>query len=572
MYFQEVGEESKLARSFERIRSIVKKKKYKQEHTENQKNMKLEEMVRQVMSKHKGAQLEAMIRRDGHGMKETVLDSEPLAVAPVTPVAEERVSSPDNIFSPEHRFSSASQELSKQLQEVLNEKIKSLQSSRNQLYDYGGIPIGENLDVSPLTDRKSSTSERLFSPAIEDKTYSALSSECHCPYYTKKDGQPGNPMDLFSPGCETCFHFSPEFPSSPGQRSHSGYTPRPSDNQLTFLSPPDSNSCSIHEQLVQRQNSNSEVFINNESLPRKDTKSIFSPVNVSRYSPSDNQTPSPISEKRSLNGKRSSIASSDRKMSRCSDSDRKTGVGDRRNSDVSQVSDGRSNPTRRSSQLSVRSGVVSARCHDAKNGLSSPISDIRTSPKYSPNIETSRSSPNPGDSRFRDSSTSESEPVYSPPSHSSLSPLDKRYSVVFSPPSDTNFSFSLPVDKVYGSVFSPPTITDSSTSQQAIEVSKENASPNDTIISTPTDKKLSPEMEERPQLTEPSPQSEGDVLSPPPTRDKRYYTVIEAGPRTYTHTVPSPIPSAKELRSARDKRLSYFLAIEQGESKGESGA
>jgi hypothetical protein len=47
-----VGEESKLARSFERLRSIVRKKRQGREKTENEQNMRLEEMVREVMTRH----------------------------------------------------------------------------------------------------------------------------------------------------------------------------------------------------------------------------------------------------------------------------------------------------------------------------------------------------------------------------------------------------------------------------------------------------------------------------------------------------------------------------------------
>ncbi|XP_015174798.1 PREDICTED: sodium channel protein 60E isoform X1 [Polistes dominula] len=46
---EEVGEDSKLARSVDRIRSIVKKKKYRKENSENEKNMRLEQIVREVM-------------------------------------------------------------------------------------------------------------------------------------------------------------------------------------------------------------------------------------------------------------------------------------------------------------------------------------------------------------------------------------------------------------------------------------------------------------------------------------------------------------------------------------------
>ncbi len=52
---QEVGESSKLARSFERVRSIIRKRRNKnvQEKTENQQNLKLEELVMQMMKNNK---------------------------------------------------------------------------------------------------------------------------------------------------------------------------------------------------------------------------------------------------------------------------------------------------------------------------------------------------------------------------------------------------------------------------------------------------------------------------------------------------------------------------------------
>ena len=61
---EEVGEESKLARSFDRIRSIVRKKKYKKEDSENEKNTKLEQIVREVMDKSE---------KDKYAIQETVL-------------------------------------------------------------------------------------------------------------------------------------------------------------------------------------------------------------------------------------------------------------------------------------------------------------------------------------------------------------------------------------------------------------------------------------------------------------------------------------------------------------------
>ncbi|XP_034935360.1 sodium channel protein 60E-like isoform X2 [Chelonus insularis] len=48
---QEVGEDSKLARSFDRIRSIVRKKRFQKENSEMGKNRRLEEIVREVMDK-----------------------------------------------------------------------------------------------------------------------------------------------------------------------------------------------------------------------------------------------------------------------------------------------------------------------------------------------------------------------------------------------------------------------------------------------------------------------------------------------------------------------------------------
>jgi len=49
---QEVGEESKLVRSFERLRSIVRKKRQGREKTDNEQNMRLEEIVREMMMRH----------------------------------------------------------------------------------------------------------------------------------------------------------------------------------------------------------------------------------------------------------------------------------------------------------------------------------------------------------------------------------------------------------------------------------------------------------------------------------------------------------------------------------------
>ncbi|KAF7997448.1 hypothetical protein HCN44_006019 [Aphidius gifuensis] len=48
---QEVGEDSKLAKSFDRIRSIVRKKRFKKINTNDKKNIKLEKIVREVMDK-----------------------------------------------------------------------------------------------------------------------------------------------------------------------------------------------------------------------------------------------------------------------------------------------------------------------------------------------------------------------------------------------------------------------------------------------------------------------------------------------------------------------------------------
>lgn len=47
----EVGEESKLAKSFDRIRSIVRKKRFRREKSENEKNIRLEQIVREVMER-----------------------------------------------------------------------------------------------------------------------------------------------------------------------------------------------------------------------------------------------------------------------------------------------------------------------------------------------------------------------------------------------------------------------------------------------------------------------------------------------------------------------------------------
>ncbi|KAG7189115.1 hypothetical protein KM043_008688 [Ampulex compressa] len=62
---EEVGEESKLARSFDRIRSIVRKKKYRKESTENEQNIRLEKIVREVMDKSD---------KERYAIQETVLN------------------------------------------------------------------------------------------------------------------------------------------------------------------------------------------------------------------------------------------------------------------------------------------------------------------------------------------------------------------------------------------------------------------------------------------------------------------------------------------------------------------
>lgn len=317
-----------------------------------------------------------------------------------------------NLFSPEPRFLS-SPDLSRQLQEVLDEKIKSIQSSRNQLYDFS------ELELSPFRYRTSSTanlsnSERLFSPPVEETVHG----------HTLPHGA--------------------SLQYSPSPRPHRAYTPRPSDHQLTFLSPPGSDSCSSGRKL--------------------------GPVNVARYS--DNQA-SPVSERRSAGR-------------------------------TSRRSSGHSDPSE-PSDVNERTSVA----------VSEP--------------------------QFRDLSLSESDPVYSPPSRSSIS--DGRYSVVFSPPSEANFSFSLPTDKKYGAALSPPTISESS----------DHTAGHGTVTPVRDGGGLSPTSEE-------------NITTPPPTRDKRYYTVIQ-DPQPQPQ-VPSPTPPPPPLRSARDKRLSYFLAIEQGESKG----
>ncbi|RZF45624.1 hypothetical protein LSTR_LSTR010575, partial [Laodelphax striatellus] len=67
---EEVGEDSKIARSFERIRSIIRKKKRRREikeKTENEKNLRLEELVSQVVSNKKNKKIQ-----------ETVITSPPM--------------------------------------------------------------------------------------------------------------------------------------------------------------------------------------------------------------------------------------------------------------------------------------------------------------------------------------------------------------------------------------------------------------------------------------------------------------------------------------------------------------
>ncbi|XP_049787947.1 sodium channel protein 60E-like [Schistocerca cancellata] len=64
---EEIGEESKLVRSFERIRSIVRKKRQAREKTDNEQNMRLEQMVREVMTRH------AAEKRNPSSVRETII-------------------------------------------------------------------------------------------------------------------------------------------------------------------------------------------------------------------------------------------------------------------------------------------------------------------------------------------------------------------------------------------------------------------------------------------------------------------------------------------------------------------
>lgn len=53
MHLQEVGEESKLARSFERIRSLVRRGRGAKENDENEQNTKLEKLVNEIVIKRR---------------------------------------------------------------------------------------------------------------------------------------------------------------------------------------------------------------------------------------------------------------------------------------------------------------------------------------------------------------------------------------------------------------------------------------------------------------------------------------------------------------------------------------
>lgn len=445
VHFQEVGEDSKLTRSFERIRSIVSKKRARKDQLEARGGGKFEIAVQEMMCRR---QVDG--RPDSEAkeqFRETVLGYD-------TPKFEEKPS--ESFFSPdqpsfglEPRFSSASQELSKQLQEVLDEKMKSLHSSRDRLLCRDEYDMAEG--------------ESRGSPAPGP-------DEARTPH--------------FSPGCDTCFRYSPGLPpSSPAETTRGSYAPRPSDNQLTFVTSSDSNSCSPNDNKF-RKSSNNAV---------SDKNNLVS-IDVASFQ-LDNQSRSPDgsvrSEANSRDGKRSPESEKEA-----------NGIRGRR-----KIAAHRRVSERRSSRASGRSAG------------------------------------------YADSSTSESEPVYSPPSRSSLSTTDKRYSAVFSPPSDTNFSFSLPIDKIYESTFSPPTVTDSSFGPKLPDANK-TPSPNDTVASTPTDKKSSPEENPRSGPSPDGPRGDREKLgtSRPPSSNFLGKTEVAL--------------------CARDKRLSYFLAIEQGESKG----
>lgn len=433
--------------------------------------MKLENTVQELIRRQKNRQKQSP-ENESPKLAETAVRINGSSSQTEMPGQDALHMAENDLFLLNHRLSSSSHELCDQLQEVLNEKIRSLHSSKDEILVLG----------SPSHDKK-----------VHEEGKEELSN--------------------FSPGCETCFSFSPKPSFSPEEKSFS-FISRPCDNQLTFISPFNSNSCSS-------QDPNPKTFNDEGSpLPSLDQKTSQNVTSVSGC-------------------KRLPKTKNGENISECVDvanpADTNCSHGKTSNSNR-QHSEGNSN--------------------GSKEGFSSSVSD-RT---VSPIPETFELSPNDGNSTL-----SESKPIYSPPSRSSFSTSDKRCSFTFSHPSDPNFSFSFSGNEVLG----PISLAGEDSNLDKKNSKKSSESLSDTVASIPTDKKTFDIEKKEDQL--------GD--SRLQTRKKEFENVPDESSNSNLKISPqkklkksSPVVKDNKPKSVRDKRLSYFKAIEQGNSKGRMAA
>ncbi|KAK6643713.1 hypothetical protein RUM43_005223 [Polyplax serrata] len=242
---EEVGEESKLTRSFERIRSIVKKNKVKKQKG----TLKLEGTVQRMIQKQMVALEETdlgweKLERLGISYARGTSDTQgsPASSKTLDPANTDTLYKIENeVFTLKHLSAPVSPDLSDQLQEILNERIRSLHSSRDDIL----VSDASFLDKEPCTDGNSPELSR-------------------------------SARDLVT---ATSLGLSSKHPTSPKEQFNFELVSQSCTNQLTFISPINSNSCSSQDINLRSLNENvlnSTCFSSEHAL----NKSIFNTRNV----------------------------------------------------------------------------------------------------------------------------------------------------------------------------------------------------------------------------------------------------------------------------------------------------
>ncbi|XP_035744163.1 sodium channel protein 60E-like isoform X3 [Vespa mandarinia] len=172
---EEVGEDSKLARSFDRIRSIVKKKKYRKENSENEKNMRLEQIVREVMDKSD---------KEKYAIQETVLSLPKDNI--YNRSYQESLNQPVFTYEPIYRqatlttYSQSSQETVKENKRIneRDEIIVNDESNVEETIEMDVLKDPNKMDeeVAMLPDEKSSSQQIRKEERIEKRPWHALVS------------------------------------------------------------------------------------------------------------------------------------------------------------------------------------------------------------------------------------------------------------------------------------------------------------------------------------------------------------------------------------------------------------